>query len=252
MAAFAHTKLEAGEMMVVGPVTFSSTGSLSFGAGGKQRAQVGRTSERRVGITNRRVIIEQGGQASETQVIMNADVKRVYVRREKAAVKIEKIETTGGQTVKLNISGPRALVEARLFEIFAQAEIGEQRGLLGRFVKTSPQPVAAPRTPTSPEPKTRKSTPAAARPTPTATGWSSSGRSHIDDADIRTVEDLRRYYPLPAEYDYEQTTDGELVVKRLSDGARFPFLLEEELLGFDVPVQDPKRRKVTIEVFKQK
>ena len=68
---------------------------------------------------------------------------------------------------------------------------------------------------------------------------------------IKTLEDLRRYYPLPTEYDYEQTAEGEYVVKRLSDGAQFRILLEEELLGFDVPVQGPKR-KVTVEVFKQK
>lgn len=78
------------------------------------------------------------------------------------------------------------------------------------------------------------------------------GKSHIDDADIKILQDLRRYYPLPQEYDYEETAEGEYVVKRLSDGAQFPILVEEELLGFDVPVQDPKRKKVTVEVFKQK
>jgi hypothetical protein len=252
MSAFAHTKLEEGEVVVIGPVTFSSTGSLSFSAGGTQSAQVSQTSERRIGITNQRVIIEQGSKAGETQIISNADVKRVYVRRERLGVKIEKIETKRGQTVKLNIAGLSPQDEARLFEVFAGAEIGERRGLLGGFSKIGPRPAALPRTPTSPRPSTRKGTPAVARPTPPAARWSSSGRSHVDDADIRTLEDLRRYYPLPEEYDYEETTERGYVVKRLSDGAQFPFLLEEELLGFDVPVQDPKRKKVTVEVFKKK
>jgi hypothetical protein len=75
--------------------------------------------------------------------------------------------------------------------------------------------------------------------------------SLIDDPNIRTVDDLRRHYPLPGEYDYAETTEAGLVVQRLSDGAQFAFLLEEELLSFDVPVQDPKRRKRTIEVDRQ-
>ena len=133
MSAFAHTKLEEGEVVVIGPVTFSSTGSLSFSAGGTQSTQVSRTSERRIGITNQRVIIEQGSKAGETQIISNADVKRVYVRRERLGVKIEKIETKRGQTVNLNIAGLSPQDEARLFEVFAGAEIGERRGLLGGF-----------------------------------------------------------------------------------------------------------------------
>ena len=72
--------------------------------------------------------------------------------------------------------------------------------------------------------------------------------SLIDDPNIRTVDDLRRHYPLPGEYDYAETTEGGLVVQRLSDGAQFVFLLEEELLSFDVPVEDPKRRKRTVEI----
>ena len=79
----------------------------------------------------------------------------------------------------------------------------------------------------------------------------SSARSLIDDASIRTLEDLRRHYPLPREYDYAELAPGEFLVQRLSDGTQFPFLLEEELLSFDVPAQDPKRRKKTIEVEKQ-
>ncbi len=75
--------------------------------------------------------------------------------------------------------------------------------------------------------------------------------SLIDDPNIRTVDDLRRQYPLPGEYDYAETAEAGLVVQRLSDGAQFPFLLEEELLSFDVPVEDPKRRKITVEVDRQ-
>jgi hypothetical protein len=252
MSEFAYTTLEEGEAVAIGPVTFSSSSSLSFNAGGTQSAQVSQTNERKVGITNRRVIVERGGQPHETQIISNADVMRVYVRREKLGTKIERIETTNGQKVKLDIAGLSALDEARLFEVFPNAEIGERKGLFGGFSKLTPRPVAVSRKARSSKPATRKTAPVAAKPTLPTTGGRGLAKSHIDDTDIQTLEDLRHYYPLPQEYDYEQTAKGEYVVKRLADGEEFLFLLEEGILGFDVPVQDPKRRKVTIEVLKKK
>ncbi|MBN1889329.1 MAG: hypothetical protein JW850_15145 [Thermoflexales bacterium] len=251
MSAFTYTQLEEGEVVVIGPVTFSS--SVSFSAGsGQQSAQLSRKNERKIGITNRRVIVEQGDQAQGAQIVANADVKRVYVRREKFGTKVEKIETQRGQTVKLDMAGLGPMDEARLFELFPSAEIGESKGLFGGFSKITPRPVAAPRVPPPPKPPAGVGASPAIKPAPAAAGWGGPGKSHIDDADIKTVEDLRRYYPLPKEYDYEQTAEGEYMVKRLSDGAQFPILLEEEMLGFDVPVQDPKRKKVTVEVIKKK
>ncbi len=252
MSAFTHTTLEEGEVMVIGPVTFSSSSSFSVSAGGAQGAQVSRTNTRTIGITTRRVIVEQGSQPNATQIVANADVKRVYVRREKVGTKIEKVETNRGQTVKLGLGGLRPVEEAGLFEIFPAAEIGEQKGLFGGFSKIALQPVPAPRRPLASRPPARTASPAIARSTPPAAVGGGSVKSHIDDADIKALADLRRYYPLPEEYDYAETAEGEYRVKRLNDGAQFPILLEEELLGFDVPVQDPKRKKVTIEVFKQK
>ena len=252
MSAFTHTSLEEGEVMVIGPVIFSSTSSLSFSAGGTQSAQASRTDKRTIGITNRRVIVEQSNQPHETQIVSNMDVKRVYVRREKAATKVEKVETNRGQTVKLDLGGLHPLQEARLYEIFPNAEIGEQKGLFGSFSKLPPRPAPVPNVPPPPKPPASSGVSTAARPASSATGGGGPGKSHIDDADIKTLDDLRRYYPLPREYDYEQLAEGEYVVKRLSDGAQFRILLEEELLGFDVPVQDPKRKKVTVEVIKKK
>ncbi|MBN2393156.1 MAG: hypothetical protein JXR84_20670 [Anaerolineae bacterium] len=251
MAEFTYTPLEEGEVVVIGPVTFSSSSSLSFNAGGTQSAQVSQTNRRKVGITNRRVIIERGGQPQGTQIISNADIKRVYVRREKFGTKIEQIETTGGQKVKLDIAGLSARDEARLFKLFPNAEIGQRKGLFGGFSKLTPRSVAASRKTRSSKPAARKTAPVAAKPTPPITGGRLA-KSHLDDTDIQSLEDLRRYYPLPQEYDYAQRAKGDYVVKRLADGEEFLFLLEEGILGFDVPVQDPKRRKVTIEVLKKK
>ncbi|HNT74505.1 MAG TPA: hypothetical protein PKH77_05760 [Anaerolineae bacterium] len=247
MSAFTFTQLEEGEMLVIGPVAFSSSSSVSFSGGGGQQAQVSRANVRKIGITNRRVIVEQGDQPRDAQVISNAEVTRVYIRRERMGSKVEKIETRQGQTVKLDIAGLKPAEEARLFEIFPNAEIGEKKGLFGGFSKLAPQPVPAPRAPSAPRP------PAPAKPAspvPPPSAW--PARSHIDDPDIHSLDDLRRYYPLAPEYDYVQTDDGDYWVKRLSDGAQFALLVEEEMLGFDVPLQDPKRRKITIEVIKRK
>jgi hypothetical protein len=60
---------------------------------------------------------------------------------------------------------------------------------------------------------------------------------------------LRRYYPLPREYDYAETDEGGFVVRQWSDGAQSSLLVEEELLGFDVPAEDPKRRADVFRYF---
>ena len=249
MAAFVHTKLEKGEEVVIGPVRFTSSGSFSFSANGVGGAQVQQRSERRIGITDRRVIIEHSGHPERTRIILNEDVRRVYVRREKFGLKIEKIKTRSGETIKLNIAG--IMDESRVFQVFPQAEIGMRKGLFGGFSKITPRPPAVrqrARPPRKSAVKKQPPHPAEAAP---ATAWSSSGKSHIDDADVQTLEDLRRHYPLPEGYAYEETADGDYVVKRLSDGEQFPILLEAELLTFDVPTPSAKHRKRTIEVFKR-
>lgn len=77
-----------------------------------------------------------------------------------------------------------------------------------------------------------------------------TSRTHIDDAEVNTVDDLRRCYPLAAQYEYRQTPEGDIVVARLADGAMFEILCEDGMLGFDVPTPGGKQRKVTVEVFK--
>jgi len=79
------------------------------------------------------------------------------------------------------------------------------------------------------------------------------GQNSIDDPDIKTVADLNRYYPLPDGFAYAQTSDGVPVVERQADGQTFYFLIEEELMGFDVPHTRPDGRpgKQTYEVFKR-
>jgi hypothetical protein len=252
MSAFTFAKLDKDETIVFGPVTFSSSSSFSFNAGRAQGVQVNKVNKRTIAITDRRIIIEQGPNPQDNQSIPNKNVKRVYVERGQAGLKVDKVETIHGQTVELDLGGIRPHEEARLFEIFPGAEIGEKKGLFGGFARITPRAIPAPRVPPPPKPGAAKRVPPAARPAPSSPGQGFPRKSHIDDADIHGLDDLRRYYPLSAEYDYIQTAEGEYMVKRLQDGAQFAILLEEELLGFDVPVQDPKRKKVTVEIFKKK
>jgi hypothetical protein len=78
-------------------------------------------------------------------------------------------------------------------------------------------------------------------------------RSIINDPDLKTLTDFSRCYPLPEDFEYQERKPGDVVVVRKSDGAEFVFLVEEGLLGFDVPRQrkDGSWGKRTTEVFKQ-
>lgn len=69
--------------------------------------------------------------------------------------------------------------------------------------------------------------------------------------DIETLDDLTRYYPLPEGCRYRQNDKGDFVVVRTSDGAAFGFLIEDRMMGFDVPTPAGPRPKKAIEVLKQ-
>lgn len=79
------------------------------------------------------------------------------------------------------------------------------------------------------------------------------GNNSIDDPDVCSIADLKRYYPLPSGFGYQQTAAGVPVVVRLSDSKSFYFLIEEELMGFDEPFtrDDGKVGYKTTEVFKR-
>jgi hypothetical protein len=78
-------------------------------------------------------------------------------------------------------------------------------------------------------------------------------RSIINDPELRKLADFNRYYPLPQGYQYRERGPRDIVVVRESDGTEFDFLVEEGILGWDVPRQrqDGTWGKKTIEVLKQ-
>jgi hypothetical protein len=79
------------------------------------------------------------------------------------------------------------------------------------------------------------------------------GRNIIADGDIRVFNDLERFYPLPAGLEYQEGEQGDPVIVRMADGARFSFLIEEEMLTFDEPYTraDGRRGYKTTEVIKR-
>ena len=78
--------------------------------------------------------------------------------------------------------------------------------------------------------------------------------SIIDEPELQALADFDRHYPLPAGFEYRQRgrQPTDTVVVRLSDGQEFVFLVEEGILGFDVPRQkeDGSWGKRTTEVLR--
>lgn len=132
MNGFNQTTLEAGEEIVFGPVTSTKTTSFSGGAGPSQDS-ISSTSGRTVGVTNRRVVIEDMQSPEKSKIIPNDQVQRVSIKRKQKGgqetITISKVETASGAAVKVDLPGISARQEPRLNEIFPNAEIGAAKGL---------------------------------------------------------------------------------------------------------------------------
>lgn len=91
----------------------------------------------------------------------------------------------------------------------------------------------------------------AARPTPADQPGPVFGSTQIFDRDVRFFDDLAKYYPLAPGYRYERTDSGQPFVRRLTDQARFSFLIESRKLTFDIRRWDERGfyRYDTSEVF---
>jgi hypothetical protein len=95
--------------------------------------------------------------------------------------------------------------------------------------------------------------PKAARPAAPPRRYPS--RSIINEADLRSVADFEQHYPLPPGFAYRQRGQdlADIVVVRQDDGEEFIFLVEEGILGFDIPRQkeDGTWGKRTTEVLRR-
>lgn len=132
MNRFSSTELEAGEELVFGPVTSSKTTSFSGGRGPSQ-GSASRTVGRTVGITNRRVIIENTQSPDKSRVVSNDQVQSVSIKRKqrggRATITITKLQTATGTSVKVDLPGIDAGKESLLTQTFPNAEITEPKGM---------------------------------------------------------------------------------------------------------------------------
>ncbi len=135
MSEFYFTQLEEDEKMVFGPVTSRKSSSTSFSAGGQQVGGTTRASERKVGITDRRIISEKSGSPAATRIIPNDEVKVVFIRREKFAgqprLAIDSVQTSSGQTVNLDLKRLDVQAEDKIEQAFPHATVREKKGCLG-------------------------------------------------------------------------------------------------------------------------
>jgi hypothetical protein len=132
---FKFTELEEGETILFGPITFTQTTSFSStgdaGPGPATQHQISKTKGSTIGVTDRRVIVEDLESPDKTQITPNEKVQRVFVKRKqqggRQTVTLSKLQTASGQVVKLNIQGLPAGAEGKLRETFPNAEIAEDK-----------------------------------------------------------------------------------------------------------------------------
>jgi hypothetical protein len=126
-----HTQLESGEKIVFGPVTSTKTVSAG-GSGPGQGGSVSHVSGRLVCVTNERIIIEDLQSAERTRIIPNGEIRQVFVKRKvqqgRPSLAITKAVTKAGQSVKLDIKWLPEQDEAIIQDIFADAEVAQEKG----------------------------------------------------------------------------------------------------------------------------
>ena len=142
MNRFRRIELEDGEKLAFGPVTRTKTTTFSAGPGGAQGSGFGTpgsqlqqegiswSSGHTVGITNRRVIVEDLQSPDKSKIVPNEAVSRVFIRRKGDTFAIAKVQTASGQTFKLNLGGIPIQDEPLLQQTFPQAEITTSSGIL--------------------------------------------------------------------------------------------------------------------------
>jgi hypothetical protein len=81
-----------------------------------------------VGITNRRIIIEDMQHPARSRVVPNEQVQRVSIKRKKRGITVASVQTASG-TVSVNLPGVSPERESLLGTTFTNAEISVSKGL---------------------------------------------------------------------------------------------------------------------------
>ncbi|BCM93144.1 hypothetical protein IAD21_05032 [Abditibacteriota bacterium] len=124
MNPFDSVPLQDGEEVVFGIATSTSSSLSTSTVNGVTVENTGSSSQRKSGVTNRRVIVESG--ASVT-TIPNSDVQRVWIKRDdfmgQVQLTLEAVEAASGQKVELGIGFLEADDEALIQATFPGATI---------------------------------------------------------------------------------------------------------------------------------
>lgn len=126
MSHWYHTELEEGEEIVLGVATSSSRSSSSSHENGRLIEGSLSQSERKSGVTNRRVVIETLGDHDATIIIPNASVSRAWIEKSDfmgtAKLNLAAIESSG-QAHELGIGFLDEDDEALIRQAFPNAQI---------------------------------------------------------------------------------------------------------------------------------
>ena len=129
--SFEFTEVQEGETIVFGPITTTRSTSVSA-SGGTGQGSISRSSGRTVGVTSRRVIAEDLSSPDKTQIMPNAEVTQVTVKRQQRnnqpTLTLVSVTSASGRSIKLDIKGLPAQAEQALQETFPNAEIAERKG----------------------------------------------------------------------------------------------------------------------------
>jgi hypothetical protein len=129
--SFEFTELQNDETIVFGPITTTRSTSVSA-SGGTGQGSLSRTSGRTAGVTSQRVIVEDLSSPDKTQIMPNAEVTQVAIKRQQRnnqpTITLVSVTAANGRSIKLDIKGLPAQAEQALQETFANAEIAERKG----------------------------------------------------------------------------------------------------------------------------
>lgn len=142
MSDFYYTELDDNEQVVFGVLTSSSSTSSSTTVMGDQVSSNRESRERKIGVTNQRVIIETANAPEATQTIPNSDVRQVFIKRGefvgRPSQTLVRLETAQGQSIELGIQLFNADAEANIQPTFPNATVTyleeekkKRKGLLG-------------------------------------------------------------------------------------------------------------------------
>jgi hypothetical protein len=132
MTEFTRVEFEEGEGMVFGPVSISKARGFAVGGRASQPGTSRTVARRTVGITDRRLIIEDLLRPDRSRIIPNDQVQTVSIKRERfgprETITIARIRTDAGASVNLNLPGIEAGKESLIGDTFPYAQITEGKG----------------------------------------------------------------------------------------------------------------------------